>query len=131
MLAWCYLVPQRATSSQRERYCWRPRHWDPASWPGRTRQSLVLSLTPMLCFTQADWQCPGLQPPHLAPWTGTHCPARHQWVPSPPQLVPSRGGPVSTTSLPSLHWRDWQMEVSCSAAPEPSKPLKKKRVVPQ
>ena len=106
MVAGSYLAPQRATSSQRETYWSIPRQWWPASWPGRTRQSLVLVLTPMLCFTQADRQLPGLQRPQLAPWTGTQSPARHQAVPAPPQLVPSSGGPVSTTVFPSLHLRD-------------------------
>ena len=90
-------------------------------------QSLEKVLTPVPCLTQAEWQVPALQLSHLAGWTGTQLPSLHHlaWPSITPQLVPSRGGPVSSTLRPSVHLREEQTDWSCSTAPAPSNPLKK------
>ena len=86
-------------------------------YPLSTRQCLVLVLAPTLSSRHPELQSPASHPLHRAAcretggevrssllWpvtcTGTHAPSLHQWVPSPPQLVPSSGGPSKHNNHP-------------------------------
>ena len=110
-----------ATPSWRSPRSWPcPRTWPQVCYPGATAK-LVLVLPPEHEAVSgagpgphAVLQTPRAAVPRLPPtpprslhsggevrssllWpvtcTGTHAPSLHQWVPSPPQLVPSSGGP--------------------------------------